>query len=115
MNNTVIGIALTLLSTALAALSQIILKKSAGIDYGEKWWRDYLNVRVIIAYFIFFCTTVISVFALKFIPLSLNAVIETSSLIFVPLACRLFLKENISKKRLAGMIIIVIGMVVFSF
>lgn len=108
-----LGIGIILLSNLVAAVSQLLLKQAAKKTW-PNWWRSYLNVRVILAYVLFFSTTLFSVYALRFIPLSLSAALGASGQIFVPILSRLVLHEEISKRRALGMAIIVAGIVVFS-
>jgi len=112
-NKMLVGISLVLLSQVIAATSQILLKKAAKVKYSV-WWRSYLNPFVICGYFLLLVTTVITIFALKCIPLSLSAALGASGQIIVPLFSRIFLGEKISRKRLVGMMIIVLGIVIFS-
>ena len=56
----------------------------------------------------------LTVFALKHIPLSFAPVIESTGYIFVALLSKLFLKETITMKKFVGMIVIVIGIIVYS-
>lgn len=112
-NNLLVGSGLIIFSNIIAAVSQILLKKAAKKTW-SMWWKAYINPFVIIAYTLFFMTTIFSVFALRFIPLSLSAILGASSQIFVPLFSYLFLKEKISRKRFYGMLLIVIGVVIFA-
>ena len=112
-NSTIIGIALVLGSNAIAAISQILLKKASGKNY-NKWWMAYLNIPVVTAYALFVLTTLLSVFAMRFIPLSLCAALAASGQIFVPILSVVFLKEKIGSKKLQGMLLIIIGIIVFS-
>lgn len=113
MSNFLIGCCLALSAHLIAAISQIFLKIAAGKEYSV-WWRSYINPLVIIAYGFFFGTTLINVFALRYIPLSFSAGLGASGQIFVPVLSMLFLKEKISRKRQLGMLIIVIGIIIFS-
>ena len=113
-NNYLLGVGLALLAHMIAAVSQLFLKISAGRTY-KVWWRSYLNVLVIVAYGMFFGTTVINVFALRHIPMSLAAALGATGQIFVPAVSAIFLKEKINRKKLLGMITIIIGILVFSF
>lgn len=112
-NHIIIGSILVLGANLIAAVSQLLLKLAAKKDY-PVWWRSYLNPLVITAYGMFFGTTILNVFALRHIPLTLSAALGASGQIFVPAVSALFLKERISRKRLLGMAIIVIGIIVFS-
>ena len=51
-NAYIVGIAMTLASTLLAGISQLLLKIAAGREY-KNWLQEYLNVWVITAYAIF--------------------------------------------------------------
>lgn len=114
MNNiNVFGIALFLFSVFISSCSQIILKKSANIKY-ESWIREYLNVRVISAYGIFFLSSFLTMFAYKYVPLSMGPMLEACGYIFVAVLGVLVLKEKISKRKFAGMSLIIIGIVVVS-
>lgn len=97
----------------IAAISQILLKKSAQKQYPNKL-REYLNLPVIVAYALFFGTTFISMYALKVVPLSMAPILEASGYIFVAILSFIFLKEKMTKRQLAGMTLIVAGIVVYS-
>ncbi len=102
-----------LVSVFISSVSQIMLKKSAQKKYSSKI-KEYLNPFVIIAYILFFGCTLVSMYALKVVPLSMSPVIETAGYIFVALLSFLFLKEKLTKKQLTGMVLIIVGIVVFS-
>lgn len=107
------GVGMILLSTFIAAISQVMLKLSARKDYSVRW-REYINPLVISAYSLFVVTTILSVFAHRYIPMTLCAALAVSGQIFVPCMSYLFLKEKISRRRLMGMSIIVVGILIFS-
>lgn len=98
-------------SVLISAVSQIILKSSADIKYDSKI-KEYLNPRVIIAYGIFFLATLVTVFAYKGIPLSLGPILETTGYLWVSLLGYFILKEKISKRKLLGLVIVVLGIIV---
>lgn len=100
-----------LFSVFLASVSQIVLKKSAGIKYKRKI-DEYTNKNVIIAYSIFFTCTFFTVFALKKIPLSLSPILESTGYIYVAMLSVVFLKEKITKKKFIGLSLIVIGVAI---
>lgn len=97
----------------ISSISQIILKKSAQIEYESKI-KEYLNPRVIFAYIIFFGATLCSVWAYKVIPLSLGPILESAGYIFVAFLSWLFLKEKITKQKMLGLSVIIIGIIVYS-
>ena len=100
-----------LFSVFISSVSQIILKKSANIKY-ENPIREYLNVRVIAAYSIFLLSSFVTIYAYKFVPLSIGPVLESSGYIFVTVLGYIFLKEKVGKKKLLGLAFILGGIIV---
>ena len=68
-----------------------------------------------VAYLLFFGATVINIFALKYVPLSLVPVIESTGYVFVSFFSYAILKERIRKRKVIGMAIIILGVLIFSF
>ena len=101
------------LGVFIAAISQILLKKSAGKHF-EKWYREYLNFPVMSAYFILFASTVCTVVAYREIPLSMGPILGALEYLFVPALGRLVLKERFNKKKLFGLLVIIIGVVLYA-
>jgi len=113
MNKMLAGCALVLVAVLISAFSQLLLKMSARKAYSV-WWQSYINVLVISAYGMFFGTTLFNAIAMRYIPLSLAAALESSSQIFVAIISVVFLKEKLSRRKLAGLALIVFGIVLFS-
>ena len=112
MNNYLVGGSLVITSALVAAISQVMLKKATQRAY-KNWISQYLNVRVIFAYGLFFLTTIISILAVRYIPLSVASALDASGQVFILLLSRLVLKEHISRKKCLGVVIIVIGIILF--
>lgn len=106
-------IAIWMFSVLISSFSQVLLKIAANKKHESKL-KEYLNPIVIIAYGIFFASTLLTMYALKFVPLTMSPIIESASYIFVPIFGVLMLKEKISKRRLTGMGIMLIGMIIFA-
>ena len=104
---------LLLFSVFISAVSQIILKKSANQTH-DRIIKEYLNIKVIGAYFIFFISTVLTMFSFKKVPLSMGPVLEATGYIWVALLGLFWLKEPISKKKWAGIGIILLGILIFN-
>ncbi len=100
-------------SVFIASVSQIILKTSSGQKY-DSFIKEYLNPKVIIAYAMFFGTTLISLYAYKGLPLSMGPVLEATGYIWVAILSFLILKEKITTKKLIGLVVIIAGIVVYS-
>ena len=113
MNKVLIYSSIYLLGVIVSAFAQILLKKSANIERENKI-KEYLNFKTIFAYGIFFGATLCSVFAYKYVPLSMGRILGTTEYIFVALLSYWLLKEKIGKKKLIGLVTIIIGVLVFS-
>ena len=98
-------------ASLISAFSQILLKIAARKEY-RSWIYEYLNVRVICAYAIFFLATLLTVYCYKVVPLSLGAMLEASGYVFVTVLGRLILKESVPKQKIIGMILVIIGVIV---
>ena len=98
-------------SVLISSVSQIMLKSSADKKYDNPI-KEYLNPRVIIAYGIFFIASLATVYAYKGIPLSTGPILETTGYLWVALLGYFILKERISRRKIAGLIIVVAGIVI---
>ena len=104
---------LKVISVLIAALSQILLKKSALKHYDNRV-REYLNVLVIVAYALFFASSILGIYSLRGISISFSTIIESLSYILIPVLSYLFFKEKISQKQFVGTFIIIVGIVIFN-
>ena len=102
-----------IISTLISSISQVMLKKSAGKTYESKI-KEYLNPFVITAYGLFFGCTLITMYALKVVPLSMAPILEATGYIFVSVLSYIFLKEKMTRKQLLGMAVIIIGIVIYT-
>lgn len=113
MSNEQLFIIIFLLSVLVSSVSQLLLKMSANRHY-ETRLAEYLNPKVIIAYVLFFGATLITVLAYQYVPLSLGPVLESTGYIFVTLLGYFVLKEKIGKQKLLGMLVIIVGILLFN-
>lgn len=104
---------LMLFGVLISDFSQILLKIAATKTY-KNWVFQYLNWRVITAYFIFFTSTICTVIAYKVVPLSMSPVWTAAGQIFVTILSFVFLGEKPGKKKILGIAIIIVGLFVFS-
>lgn len=106
------GYALLYVSSVLvASLSQILLKKSANKTYPNKI-REYLNPLVIIAYGCFFGASLMSTIGFRGVPLSVGPIFQATGYIWVAVLSYFLLHEKIGMKKILGLAIIVIGVIV---
>jgi len=103
-----------LFSVFIASVSQILLKKSANKNH-DNGGREYLNKYVITAYFIFFISTILTIIAYKGIELKYGPIIESVGYIFILIMGKIFLGEKITKNKMLGIFLIILGVFIFSY
>ena len=113
MSSLGISVCLLLLSVFISPVSQIILKKAADKTY-ESTLKEYMNPMVIGAYGLFFCSVILTMLALKHVPLSMSPILESTGYIFVSVMGYIFLKERFSRRKLMGFALILAGIVIFN-
>lgn len=99
------------LSVFLSSVSQILLKISATILYENKW-NEYLNPKVMIAYGIFLISSLMTILAYRGVPLSFGPILEASGYVWVTLLSYFILKEPVSKRKLTGIFVILVGILI---
>jgi len=97
----------------IAACSQILLKRAAMKTYETKL-AEYLNWQVVVAYGLFAFTVIVNMYVLRYIPLSFVPILESTGYVFVTFLSLVFLREGITRIKFCGMVLIVIGIIVFS-
>ena len=100
------------LSVVVASFSQILLKKSAGKTYASLIW-EYLNLYVILGYGMMVGSTLLTVAGYAGLEYKNGAVIESLGFVLVMLLSRFFFGEKITKKKLLGNSLILLGSLVF--
>lgn len=102
-----------IISVFISSIAQVMLKAEANKEH-ESRLKEYLNPMVIGAYGIFFVSVFLTYYALKYVPLTYSPIVEPLSYIFVPVIGVLLLGEKISKRRVLGMAIMIVGIMIFS-
>ena len=113
MNRLEISVCILLFSVFISSVSQILLKKAANRTY-ESPLKEYLNPLVIGAYGMFFCSVILTMLALQYVPLSMSPILESTGYIFVSVMGYFFLKEKFTKRKLAGFALILAGVIIFN-
>ncbi|PFJ11508.1 multidrug ABC transporter [Bacillus cereus] len=96
----------------LANYSQILLKKATLQQYDSRI-KEYVNPYVIIGYSLFVMNAGLNVIALKGMPLKQASALESLSYIIILIFGWYFLGEKITKRKIIGNIIIVVGVIVY--
>ena len=113
MNKIVLYTMIYIVGVIISAIAQVLLKKSADTKK-DNILKEYLNIKTILSYTIFFMATLCTVFSYKYIPLSFGPILGTLEYLFVALLSYYFLKEKIKKKKLIGLLIIIIGVFIYA-
>ncbi len=101
-----------LLSVSVASVSQILLKKSTFCQY-DSMIREYLNPWVIGGYGMLFLSMVISIYAYSGVDFKNGPVIESLGNVFVPVLSWLIFGEKLTIRKMAGILCIMAGIMVF--
>ena len=67
-----------------------------------------------VSYAMFFGSVILTMIALKYVPLSMSPILESTGYIFVSVLGYLFLKERFSRRKLLGFALILCGIVIFN-
>lgn len=100
------------LSVFIASVSQIILKKSADKKHNNIF-REYFNIPVIIGYGMMFSSTILTIMAFKKIAFKNGPIIESIGYVFVLILSKIFLGEKLTKNKIIGNAIIILGIIIF--
>lgn len=100
------------LSVAIAAVSQLLLKISAAKRH-RGFVSEYLNPWVISGYLLLICSTVLTIAAFKGLAYKNAPMMESLGYLFVLVLCRIFLGEKITRRKFIGNLVIVLGLIVF--
>ena len=112
-SNLLIYSLILLVSVFISSVSQVMLKKSANKTYASAV-KEYLNPLVIIAYVIFLGSTLLTVFAYKYVPLSFGPILETTSYLYITIFSITIFKEKFNRKKLASLILIILGIIIYA-
>ena len=96
----------------LTAVSQLLLKQSANREH-KNFLAEYLNWRVILSYAIFFGVLLANTYAYTKVDMKYGSIIDTLAYVFVFLLSVFLLKEKVSRKKLFGNFLIILGILIY--
>jgi len=107
------GYILVVISALLGVVSQMLLKQSARIHH-LNWIREYLNPWVIGGYAIMVISLIVNLIAIHLGVLAQEvSIIECINYLLIPLAAWLIFREPLNKRKMAAIVVIMAGVVVF--
>ena len=101
-----------ILGVFISSLSQILLKQSAN-ERHKTFLKEYLNVKVTVAYGMFLLATLLSIYAFRVIPLSLGSILDAFGYVFITIIGAIVFKERVMFKRILALLLIISGTVVY--
>lgn len=104
---------LVLVSAFITASSQILLKKSTDRQYKHIIF-EYLNPYVIISYMCYVGVLALNVFIYTKIDYRFGVVINSLSMVFIMILSKVIRKERLTRKRIVGNLLIILGIVCFT-
>ena len=104
---------LMLISAAMTASSQILLKISANRTHKSRSC-EYLNPLVITAYALFGSVLLLNVYIYTVIDYRFGVVINAMASLLVMLLSVLILKEKLTGRRILGNALVLLGVIVFT-
>lgn len=105
--------AIMIFSGVLSSFSQVLLKKSA-MKEKDSVIKEYLNPYVIIGYTITALCMVLTMFGYRGVPFKYGAVLESLTYIYIMVLSKILLKEELTKRKVLGNLVIVLGVIIFS-
>lgn len=104
---------LYIFSVLVVSVAQVLLKSSANREH-RNGLREYLNWRVALAYAMMLATTFMTIIAYRQVQLKDGPVWSSLGYVFVLVLGRLFLGERVTWSRVAGILLIIAGIYVFT-
>lgn len=103
---------LGIISVIIASFSQILLKKGAMTKH-DSFIKEYLNVCVITGYIMMFGSVFLTMIVYRGVDFMNVPVLEAIGYVLVPVLSYFFFKEALTKKKIAGIICILIGVLIY--
>lgn len=104
---------LYLCSTFLASVSQVLLKKAALREH-KTLLEEYTDWRVILGYGLFVGCTLLTMLAYKGVPLNVGPVLEATGYLYVTIFGVTIFHEKMNLKKIAALVMIVVGIIIYA-
>ena len=108
----VTSVIIMLCGITIAAFSQLLLKTSANKEH-KSFWAQYLNKRVILGYVMLLISMLFAIWAYSGMDYKYGPAMESVGVALVAILSCIILKEKMTKRRLAGTVLIIAGLIVF--
>lgn len=102
-----------IISGILSSFAQILLKKSAGISR-DSVIKEYLNPYVISGYGLTAFCMILTMIGYRGVPFKYGSALESLTYLYIMVLSRLLLGERVTRRKAAGNLVIVFGVILFS-
>ena len=106
-------VALYLLSTFLASVSQVLLKKAA-LQEHKSLLAEYTDWRVVLGYGLFVGCSLLTMLAYKGVPLNVGPVLESTGYIYVTFFGVVIFREKMNPKKIGALVLIILGILIYA-
>ena len=101
-----------LFAVFIASIAQVLLKRAAICHYAH-WWQVCLNRYVIGGYGLFFCSTLMAIWAYRVLPLATGVILDATGYFYVALFGRFFFGERLTMRKILALGLIAGGICVY--
>lgn len=102
-----------LLSTFLASVSQVLLKKAAMREH-KSLLAEYTDWRVLLGYAMFVGCTLLTMLAYKGVPLNVGPVLEATGYLYVTFFGVVIFGEKMNRKKMIALVTIIAGILIYA-
>lgn len=99
---------LYLLAVLIASIAQVFLKYAV-LQHYSRCWEKYFNLYVLGAYGLFCCSSLMTIWAYRELPLSTGAILDVTGYLYITLFGRFFFGECVTGKKILGLGLIMGG------
>lgn len=103
---------LLFLAVVVSSFSQVLLKKSAKKRYSS-FLQEYLNPYVICGYILMIASTIMIIIAYRGVEYKNGPLVESIGYIFILILSWVFFSEPITKKKILGNLLVLLGILIF--
>lgn len=115
MNSNILyaDIGLFLISVFISSFAQVLLKQEARKTHRSRV-REYLNLRVLLAYVLIGMSTLAAIYTYKSVPLSMGPVLETTGYVYITIFGAVIFKEKVNARKALALLLIIAGIAIYS-
>lgn len=102
---------LAIAAVLISSASQVLLKKKAS-KAPKSFWRKFLNAPVIVSYLLLFTSMILNSLALREMEMTVLPCITATSFLWIMILSAIFLDEKPTRRKVAGVAMILAGVLI---